>query len=142
MQQAKKYTPRRDPVAADQHDAEKSRLEQKRGECLVAEQRPLQRPLDRSGLLGEHAPVGAELERHDDSRHDAHAERHREDFDPEVEQAPVDGVADREPHPFHCRQPCGQPDREGREDDVERHREGELESREQHNAGVHGSSSC
>jgi len=35
---------------------------------------------DRAGLLGQDDLVVAEPERHDDAGHDAHAERHREDF--------------------------------------------------------------
>jgi hypothetical protein len=85
--------------------------------------------LDRAGLLGQHAPVGAELERHDDARDDAHPERHREDLEPEIEQPPVGPVAGRERHALDRRQPGCEPDRECRKDDVERDHERELNAR-------------
>ena len=115
MQQAKKIEPRRARGSRPNSiDAEERRLQNERGERLVAEQRSL----DRAGPLGEHAPVGAELERHDDAGDDTHAERHREDLEPEVEDPSVDGVAGGERHAFDRRQPRRQPDGERRKDDV------------------------
>ena len=58
----------------------KRRLDEKRREHLVAEQRPR----DVAGPLDEARPVRAELEAHRDARHDAERERQREDLDPEV----------------------------------------------------------
>jgi hypothetical protein len=68
--------------------------------------------VDRAGFLGQHAPVGAELERHDDPGDDTHAKGRGKDLDPEIEQAAADGIVGGEPHPLHCREPPRQPDRE------------------------------
>ena len=125
--------PWRRAVAAKQHHAEERRLQHERGEAFVAEQRPLDRP----GALRQHAPVGAELKRHDDSGDHAHAERKREHLQPEVEHAPIDRVAGRQPHPLEGRQPGGEPDGEGGKDDVETDDEGELDAREQYGVEVH-----
>ena len=118
--------PWRRAVAAEQHHAEERRLQHERGEAFVAEQRPL----DRSGALRQHAPVGAELKRHDDSSDHAHAERQREHLQPEVEHAPIDRVAGRQPRPLEGREPGGEPDGEGGKDDVETDDEGELDARQ------------
>ena len=124
---------RRHAVAREQHHAEERRLQHEGGESLVAEQRPL----DRAGPLRQHPPVGAELERHHDARHHPHAERDREHLEPEVEHAPVERVARSEPRALDRRQPGSQPDREGREDDVEADEERELEPREENGIEIH-----
>ena len=116
----------------------KRRLEHEGGERLVSEQRSLDRP----GPFGEHAPVGAELEGHDDPGDHAHAERHREDLEPEIEDAPVERIAGDEPHALDRRQPRRQPDREGRKDDVEADHEAELDARQEDRIEVHGSVPC
>ena len=134
----KEVEARRHAVAPEQHDAEERRLEHEGGEGLVAEQRTL----DRAGLLREPAPVGAELERHDDAGHDAHAEGDREDLDPEIEHAPVERVAGGQPRALDRRQPRGQPDREGREDDVKADDERELDARQEDGIEIHGYLTC
>ena len=77
---------RADAVEPEQHDAEKAGLEKEGGQHLIAHQRTDDRP----GLVGKHAPVGAELVGHDDARDDAHAEGHGKDRLPEIEQVHID----------------------------------------------------
>ena len=127
-----KIEPRRRAVAAEQHHAEERRLQHERGKALIAEQRPLDRP----GALRQHAPVGAELKRHDDASDHAHAERQREHLQPEVEHAPIDRIAGREPHSFEGREPSGEPDGEGGKNDVEADDEGELDARKKYGVEV------
>ena len=71
--------PARHQLAPEQQHAEERRFEEERRQALVGQQRRD----DVGGRVGEAAPVGAELERHDDAGHHAHAERDREDLDPE-----------------------------------------------------------
>ena len=52
-----------------------------------------------------------------------------EDLQPVAEEVEVDAAAGPQPQPFEHRQIARQPDREGREDEVERDREGELRPR-------------
>ena len=111
-----------DALEAEQHDAEEARLEEEGGQHLVAHQRPEHRP----GLVGEHAPVGAELVAHDDAGDDAHAEGDGEDLLPVVEEVEVDLSRRPQPQRLEHGEIAGEPDREGREDDVERDGEGEL----------------
>jgi hypothetical protein len=97
-----------------------------------------QRPLDRASLLRQHAPVGAELERHDDAGHHPHAERYCEHFEPEVEHSPIEYVPRGQPRALDRRQPCRQPDRERREDDVKADDKRELEARQECWIELHG----
>ena len=117
---------RPDARQAEQHDAEESRFQEEGGQYLVTHQGPD----DRTDLVGEHAPVGAELVAHDDARHDAHAERHCEDLLPVIEEVEEDHAAGEVPEAFEHGEITGQPDRDRREDDVEADREGELQPRE------------
>ena len=71
--------PARHAVAAEQQDAEEGRLQEERGQHLVADQRPDHIADDRR----EAAPVGAELVGQHDARDDAHRERHGENLGPE-----------------------------------------------------------
>ena len=96
----------------------------KADEHLVAHQRAEHR----AGLVGEHAPVGAELVAHDDAGHDAHAEADGEDLLPVVEEIEEDGAAGPEPQRLQHGEIAGEPDGEGREDDVEGDGEGELDA--------------
>ena len=113
---------RPDPLQAEQHDAEKTRLEEKCRQHLIGHQRADHR----AGLVGKCRPVGAELVGHHDARYHAHAERNGEDLQPVIEQVDEDVPAGPEPEGFEHRQVARKSDREGREHDVERHREGEL----------------
>jgi len=115
--------PRRHAAAAEQHDAEEARLQQEGGEAFVAQQRAL----DRAGAFGQHAPVGAELKRHDDAADHAHAEGQREHLQPEVEHPAVDFVAGGHARAFQRRQPGREADGERGEDDVEADDEAKLQ---------------
>ena len=69
-----------DTVEPEQHDAEKARFKKEGGQHLVSHQRAD----DRSGLVREHRPVGAELVGHHDAGDDAHAEGDSENLQPVV----------------------------------------------------------
>ena len=62
--------PARYQPAPEQHHAEKSGFEKEGGQPLISEERRQHI----GGGVGKPAPIGAELERHDDARHNAHAE--------------------------------------------------------------------
>ena len=111
-----------DLVHAEQHHAEETRLEEEGGQHFVGHERPDYRP----GDVGKDRPVGAELIAHDDARDDAHGEGDGEDLEPVFEQVEIELLAGLEPQTLeHC-EIARQPDREGREDEMEAHREGEL----------------
>ena len=134
----------RHAVDAEEHDAEEPRLQEEGGQHLVAHQRPD----DRAGLVGEDAPVGAELVAHHDARHDAHAEGEREGLHPDAEEADVVVAPGPEPQPLQHGEIAAEPDGEGGEDDVEGDGEGELQAREQngieivHGAAAPGLAAC
>src|SRR3546814_5478622 len=79
---------------------------------LVAHQRPDNRP----GLVGEHAPVGAELVAHDDAGDHAHAEGHSKDDLPVLEDRDVAPVARPQPEPLEHREVAGKADGERSEE--------------------------
>ena len=78
--------PARHQLAAEQQHAEKRRFEEEGGQAFIGQQRRD----DIGGGVGEAAPVGAELERHDDAGHHAHAEGDGEDPGPEAGDAEID----------------------------------------------------
>ena len=119
------------PVRGPQHHPEERRFEHKGGEPFIAEQRAL----DRSGAPRQHTPISAELERHDDAADHAHPKR--KDLEPEVEHAPVDRVAGRQPHSFDRSQPGGEADCEGGKDNVEADNEGKLDTRQKNGIKFH-----
>ena len=116
-----------DALAAEQRDAEEAGLEEEGGQHLVAHQRADHR----AGLVGEAGPVGAELVAHHDARDDAHAEDDGEHRLPVVEELQVRRVALPQPQRVEHREVAREPDREGREDEVERDRERELDAGQQ-----------
>ncbi len=118
--------PARHAVAPEQEDAEEGRLEEERGQDLVAQKRPD----DVAGRVGKAAPVGAELEGHDDPGHDAHAERDGKDLGPESGQLAM-ALAAAEPGRLQHHDPGSEADRERRKQDVERDDEGELQAGEE-----------
>jgi hypothetical protein len=120
-----------DALPAEQHHAEERGLEEERSQHFEAEQRPDHR----ARTLGEHRPVGADLEAHHDAAHHAHAERHGEDLQPEEIQVLPHRVARAQPAVLQEGQPARQPDRERREQDMETDDEAELDSRQKQ--GVH-----
>src|SRR3546814_12422716 len=67
---------------------------------------------------------------HDDARDDPHAEHDRKDLQPITVEVGVHALAGFQPQRLEHRQIARQPDRKGREDEVEAHREGELRTRE------------
>ncbi len=123
-----------DAVHAEQHHAEEARFEEERGQNLVAEQRPDDRP----GFVGEDRPVGAELVGHDDARDDAHGEGDRKDAQPIAEDIEIDGFAGRKPQPFEHGEVARKADGEGGEQEVPDDDEGELETGEIDGARQHG----
>ena len=83
----------RDPVHAEQHDADEPGLEKKREQHLVREKRP-----DHIGCaVRELAPVRADLVRHHESGDDAHRKAEREQVNPEAQQVVVDAPAGLQP---------------------------------------------
>ena len=66
-------------MTTEQQHAEEAGLEEEGGDDLVTQHRSD----EVRGELGEVAPIGAELECHDDSRHHTHGEDDGEDLGPE-----------------------------------------------------------
>jgi hypothetical protein len=116
------------PAQAEQHDAEEAGLQEKGGEHLVAHQRAD----DRAGAIGEAAPIGAELVRHDDAGDHAHGEDEAEGLQPELEQVEVDLLLGGQPQSLQHHQVAGESDGEGRQDDVKADGEGELQPSQEH----------
>ena len=85
-QRCNEMGPGRHQLAPEQQHAEKRRLEKKCRQALVGEQRRQ----DIGGGVRIAAPVGAELERHDDAGDHAHPEGDRENPDPEHRDAKID----------------------------------------------------
>ncbi len=123
-------------VPAEQHDAEEAGLEEEGHHHLVAQQRPEDAAADPRQL----APVGAELVGHDDAGDHADAEGDGEDLDPELVQGAEFGPPGLQPQRLEHRQPARHPNGEGREQEVERHHEGELEPRQEDRIEIHGNS--
>ena len=107
--------PARHPPAAEQHDREEGRLQEKGAQHFVAGQRPD----DIAGDGREPAPIGAELVGQHDPRDHAHAEGNRENLGPELRDPPVVVVAGDQCHGAQRGDIGRQADREAREDDVE-----------------------
>ncbi len=112
--------------AAEEHDAEEARLEEEGAQHLVTHERADDGPRP----VGEDRPVGAELVGHHDARDHAHAEGDGEDHLPVVEEPQVEIVAGPQMQAVQDGEIAREANGEGREDDVERHRERELEPRE------------
>ena len=106
----------------EQHHAQKTGFEKKRGHHFIGHQGADDRP----GLCRKHRPVGAELVRHDQTRDDAHAKDERKDLEPVAVEIGVNAGAGLQPQAFQHHQVAGQPDRERREDEMERDGEGKL----------------
>ena len=88
-----------DPLQAEQHDAEKTRLEEECGEHLIGHQRAD----NGTGLVGKCRPVGAELVGHHDAGHDAHAEGDGENLQPVIEQVDEDLAPGPQPERLQAR---------------------------------------
>ena len=89
-----------------------------------------QRPGDGAGEVREAAPVGAELIGHDQPGDHAHAEVDGKDLRPEMVKVTVGVVMGFQPQAFEHRKVTRQTDGDGREQDVERDGERELNSGE------------
>jgi hypothetical protein len=122
------------PGPAEQHDPEEGRLHEEGGDHLVLHQHADHR----TGDVGEAAPVGAELVAHDDAGHDAEPEGDGEQLHPEAEQLDVDVALGAQPQRLEHPEIAGQPDGEGREEDVEGDHKGELNARQQQRVEFHG----
>jgi hypothetical protein len=116
--------PLRHQGAPEQEDAQKARFEKEGGQHLVGHQRPD----DVGRRIREAAPIGAELERHDDPRDDAEPEGDRKDPQPERRDAEINPVAGAPIAPFEQSDVAGQPDRERRQQDVQRDDPEELQA--------------
>ncbi|MNM45980.1 hypothetical protein D3C81_569100 [compost metagenome] len=114
------------PVPAEQHHPEEAGFEEERREHLVGQQGAG----NAAGKIGEACPVGAELVGHDQARDHAHAKVDGKDFRPEMIKVFVDPVVGLQPATFEHSQKTGQADGDGRENDVERDRERELNPRQ------------
>ena len=125
--------PLRHELAPEQQHAEKRRFEEERRQHFVAHQRAD----DVRGRVRKAAPVGAELKRHHDARHHAHAERHREDLQPERREPPVDVAFRDPPVEFERRDVARQADRERRQQNMKRDDPRELEAGEQDGIDIH-----
>src|ERR1700687_4686854 len=125
--------PRRNAVAPEEQHAEETGLEEESGEGLVRDQRPR----DVGGRVGKPAPVGAELKRHDDARHHAHAERDREYLEPESGEAEIDRAPGRKVKTLQHRDVPGETDGERRKENVHRDHPEELKSRQQYRVERH-----
>ena len=115
-----------DSLPAEEHDPQEAGLEEEGGQHLVGHDRAH----DGTHGVAHPAPVGAELVGHDDSGDDAHAEGDGEDRQPELVELAVDRVAGGEPEALQHGKVAGEPDGEGREQEVEGDDEGELEARQ------------
>ncbi len=135
-QRGEEMRPARHQLAAEQQHAEEGRFEKEGRQPFIGEQRRE----DVCGRVGKPAPVGAELERHDDARHDAHAERHGENLDPEGRDAEIDLAPGREMQALEDGDERGKPDREGRQQEMPRDDPGELEPRQQKRIESHSRS--
>ena len=88
-QRREKMRPWRNQLAAEQQDAQEPRFEEERHHAFVSQKGSE----DVAAYFREAAPIGAELKRHHDARHDTHAERHGKDPRPEHRQAQIDRIA-------------------------------------------------
>ena len=111
-------------IPAEEHDPEKGCLQEESREHFVSQQRTQ----DVSAFVGKRGPVGAELKGEHHPRDHPHPEGNREYLGPHAVNFRIDGVAGFQPAPLKHRQPAGQPDREGRENNVEGYGESELNS--------------
>ena len=127
----------RDPIASEQQHPEERRLQEKRSDHLVAENRP-EKVGRRIGIV---APVGTELEGHDDTRHHPHAKHHREHLHPESGQALPYRIPGFEEEYFQKGNKGRQTDGKYRKDRVKRHHKRKLDARQQERVQFHEQSS-
>ena len=111
----------------------KRRFQKERHQALIGQQRRN----DVAGDVGEAAPVGAELERHDDAGDDAHAERDRKNPQPELREIEEHGAPGQRIGAFKEGDERGQADGEGRQKDVPADDPGELDAGEEFRIEMH-----
>ncbi|MNV36174.1 hypothetical protein D3C71_1276420 [compost metagenome] len=99
---------------AEQHHAQEAGFQEKGGQHFVGQQRPRHAARE----VREKAPVGAELVRHHQAGHHAHAEVDGKDLGPEVVKVAIDGLARAQPEAFQHGQVAGQANRDGGKYDV------------------------
>jgi len=118
---------RRDPVGAEQHDADEARLQKEGHQHLIGEERA-----DHiAGALGKDAPVGADLVGEHDPGHHPHGEAEREQVNPEAHERPVDRTPSAQPQDAEDDDEAGYADAVGRPQDVIADRERELRAGDQ-----------
>ncbi len=125
--------PRRHFAAPEQEHTQESGFQEECRNHLIGQDGPE----EVGGGVGEVAPVGAKLERHDQARHHAHAKHHGEHLDPEGGKALPVRVASFQRNGFQHRNVAGQPDGEHREDGVKRHHEGKLQPGQKYGIEFH-----
>src|SRR5215467_12892936 len=111
-------------LAAEQENAQEPCLEKEGGEAFISKER---RQYVRSSIRVA-APIGTELERHDDAGDHAHPERDREYLDPERRDADVDIASGCKPKALEHGDERAKPDGEGRQQDVPGDYPGKLQS--------------
>ena len=114
-----------DLVHAEQHDTEEARFEEECRQHLVSHERSDHGPCH----IGKDRPVRAELVTHHDPRNDAHRKGDGEYLQPVFEQVEIDLPPGFQPQAFEHHEVTCQPDRKRREEEMETHREGELDAR-------------
>ncbi|MNC86220.1 hypothetical protein D3C83_18600 [compost metagenome] len=119
--------PLRHALAAEQQNAEEGSFQKKSRQRFVSHERSD----DARRQFRVAAPIRAELERHDDARHDPHAEGHGEDPDPERRDAQIRLASGPQEEPFQHRDVGGEADREGRQQKMECDEKGELNAGEE-----------
>ena len=115
-----------DALLTKKHDAEERGLEEKRCQYFITQQGTR----NVTGTLHKARPVGAELKAHGNARDNAQGEGQRIDLDPKVISVlPVHVAGLGEAHAKEQQKPP-QPDRDGREQDVECDVRRKLDARE------------
>ena len=123
--------PRRQPVPAEDPEADERRLEHERADPLDRERRAEDVP----DVRREHRPVHPELELHDEAGRDADREVDQEERPEEPRQPQPPLVARAVPPRLHHREHRRQPERQRDEDEVEERRQRELPARELERGG-------
>src|ERR1700722_12980958 len=127
--------PGRHQLAPKQQYAEKRRFKEECRQTLIGKQRG---EYVRGGVRIA-APVSAELEGHDDTGHDAHAECDRKNLDPEHRDAKVDIPPGKETEPLEHGDERRHADGECREQDVPPDYPGKLQPRQENGIKLHRS---
>src|SRR5262245_12108696 len=117
-------SPWRDELAPEKENAQKARLQEEGREALVSHERAD----DICCGIRKAAPVGSELERHDDSGHHAESEGDRKNLGPEDRNAKISVILGPQIKSFEHRDVAREPHRECRKQNMERNDPEELEA--------------